>query len=92
MQARSSRLLHFNSIKVRLNLRKPTLSFGVPIFQFHKGTIKPGEPDTLDETAFTFQFHKGTIKPQLASGNLNPVSLFQFHKGTIKPLRMLLLS
>ena len=59
---------------------------GSPVFQFHKGTIKPVAPSAAGWRWLPFQFHKGTIKP----GQLLAQSVahhgFQFHKGTIKPL------
>ena len=53
---------NFNSIKVRLKLKFTSDTYGIIIFQFHKGTIKTDiqhEATSLDKK---FQFHKGTIK------------------------------
>ena len=53
---------NFNSIKVRL---KHLLLFnlcGLPLFQFHKGTIKTVPLQTENASILEFQFHKGTIK------------------------------
>ena len=36
---------------------------GSPVFQFHKGTIKPVTIRTKEFGTKRFQFHKGTIKP-----------------------------
>ena len=36
---------------------------GASLFQFHKGTIKPGKHYDDQTLAHLFQFHKGTIKP-----------------------------
>ena len=55
--------LDFNSIKVRLNLGKGNKERILPLFQFHKGTIKPNQFAKCRLRALTFQFHKGTIKP-----------------------------
>ena len=54
------------------------------LFQFHKGTIKPGKHYDDQTLAHLFQFHKGTIKPVDAGLRLISI-MFQFHKGTIKP-------
>ena len=53
----------FNSIKVRLKRRYPTILLPSHIlFQFHKGTIKTQISTMLYISCITFQFHKGTIK------------------------------
>ena len=58
----------FNSIKVRLNLCIFDVQKGKsPLFQFHKGTIKPLCSDSVIALHERFQFHKGTIKPQTSS-------------------------
>ena len=38
------------------------LQLCVTKFQFHKGTIKTGQPTRFKEQLMEFQFHKGTIK------------------------------
>ena len=85
MQAILLPLLGFNSIKVRLNLGAVAPNEGASLFQFHKGTIKPGFPSSDFTSNLKFQFHKGTIKPFPSARRGAVVPLFQFHKGTIKP-------
>ena len=53
----------FNSIKVRLNLTIVKYAITLVLFQFHKGTIKPGLTGGVTGLLSGFQFHKGTIKP-----------------------------
>ena len=54
--------LNFNSIKVRLKRTySPSVLPDEQQFQFHKGTIKTPELDSIGMQT-QFQFHKGTIK------------------------------
>ena len=55
-------LVDFNSIKVRLKLKKFIFSLSEKLFQFHKGTIKTLLMIVLVIGVILFQFHKGTIK------------------------------
>ena len=55
-------LLHFNSIKVRLELPMNNLPSALAIFQFHKGTIRTSSNKATYGAAPQFQFHKGTIR------------------------------
>ena len=55
-----------------------------PLFQFHKGTIKPAQQAALQRA---WQ-HFNSIKVRLNRSNVSKLTLpclFQFHKGTIKP-------
>ena len=77
---------HFNSIKVRLNHVFSTADTVTKTgFQFHKGTIKPGNGAFKFHSSVQFQFHKGTIKPGDGTFRFHSSVQFQFHKGTIKP-------
>ena len=58
-------LFNFNSIKVRLNLSQKRYTRDMSLFQFHKGTIKPGVDMRAQTRKWQFQFHKGTIKPKI---------------------------
>ena len=83
---RCRHLICFNSIKVRLNRLTCGRVEGLDtLFQFHKGTIKPGKHYDDQTLAHLFQFHKGTIKPRRKELEDDTSGLFQFHKGTIKP-------
>ena len=83
---RCRHLICFNSIKVRLNRLTCGRVEGLDtLFQFHKGTIKPGKHYDDQTLAHLFQFHKGTIKPRWDLLHLPHQQQFQFHKGTIKP-------
>ena len=75
---------HFNSIKVRLELRREQPIAERLQFQFHKGTIRTLDTNNGRENITVFQFHKGTIRtvhPYMAS--VKSIQ-FQFHKGTIR--------
>ena len=77
-------LLHFNSIKVRLE-RHALIGAGANIvFQFHKGTIRTRLMISWVATCTQFQFHKGTIRTLEPYASAVPKPIFQFHKGTIR--------
>ncbi len=77
-------LLHFNSIKVQLELSGSQASYYSQMsFQFHKGTIRTSWLEREDEKLDYFN----SIKVQLEhyfNGVLPTAQLFQFHKGTIR--------
>ena len=75
---------NFNSIKVRLKLRKSFRDVIDLSFQFHKGTIKTIHNEVVYVKHPKFQFHKGTIKTVLLMMLTLLLMSFQFHKGTIK--------
>ena len=56
----------------------------VPLFQFHKGSIKTLQKLDAIERLTTFQFHKGSIKTQKTMSREVERIGFQFHKGSIK--------
>ena len=79
-------LLHhyFNSIKVRLRrIRAVSVGF-LPLFQFHKGSIKTFLKMRIVRKIQTFQFHKGSIKTMCLCYSYSCNNVFQFHKGSIK--------
>ena len=77
-------LLHFNSIKVRLE-RHALIGAGANIvFQFHKGTIRTRLMISWVATCTQFQFHKGTIRTRKPCFYQVCFHTFQFHKGTIR--------
>ena len=53
---------HFNSIKVRLELRDQKLLSDHLRFQFHKGAIRTPTVETSGARGSQFQFHKGAIR------------------------------
>ena len=54
---------NFNSTKVRLKVRPPRQNDGdIPLFQFHKGSIKRALKEFEHCVKNQFQFHKGSIK------------------------------
>ena len=55
-------LLHFNSIKVRLEPDNQSYLESCKLFQFHKGTIRTGLHIFQVARISLFQFHKGTIR------------------------------
>ena len=86
----------FNSIKVRLELRRfVRISIELPIFQFHKGAIRTASGDGGWMIPPRFQFHKGAIRTTTTDNAFEGTPVFQFHKGAIRtllimPLRELL--
>ena len=56
----------------------------LPIFQFHKGTIRTLFLPYYDIFVRVFQFHKGTIRTRHFNNNVDTSLKFQFHKGTIR--------
>ena len=54
--------LHFNSIKVQLELQGFRVVFDNSVFQFHKGTIRTNRRNRNALIQISFQFHKGTIR------------------------------
>ena len=54
--------MYFNSIKVQLDHVLTSSSKCVPVFQFHKGTIRSGIAESAPSADTSFQFHKGTIR------------------------------
>ena len=59
---KASGVLHFNSIKVRLELRLQDTWKRCSSFQFHKGTIRTDDTWNERNGDLPFQFHKGTIR------------------------------
>ena len=56
---------HFNSIKVRLELRAAGLNPYLAMqFQFHKGAIRTKSVISLLNGIMKFQFHKGAIRTE----------------------------
>ena len=55
-------LLHFNSIKVRLEPDSTDIELHHLIFQFHKGAIRTAEDGIKVLRVPAFQFHKGAIR------------------------------
>ena len=62
----------FNSIKVRLEHFLLFIFKRMPLFQFHKGTIRTTFAGASVTDIMLFQFHKGTIRTHynLEVGNL----------------------
>ena len=54
--------LHFNSIKVRLELELRSIINALSKFQFHKGAIRTVASSTPLRADESFQFHKGAIR------------------------------
>ena len=74
-------LVHFNSIKVRL---EPNILNAGSIklkFQFHKGTIRTVRLLLGIIVFSSFQFHKGTIRTDLSHRHMFTAQVFQFHTG-----------
>ena len=78
------RVLHFNSIKVRLKLVSVDTTTIIHSFQFHKGTIKTLHLLLVHSLHFPFQFHKGTIKTIIFSFSLHSSSDFNSIKVRLK--------
>ena len=77
-------LLHFNSIKVRLELVTVDTTFINHQFQFHKGTIRTRHDALEDNQLAYFNSIKVRLERSL-SIKMSGISLkFQFHKGTIR--------
>ena len=74
---------HFNSIKVRLELRFPLSARRYEEFQFHKGTIRTALSATLQNTLANFNSIKVRLEQALQALPLMAIT-FQFHKGTIR--------
>ena len=75
--------LYFNSIKVQLEHVSETKAEALPLFQFHKGTIRTQGEDITRIVHLNFN----SIKVQLErERTMLPIYLcqFQFHKGTIR--------
>ena len=82
---------NFNSIKVRLERFKASAPSTIPIFQFHKGTIRTSVISSNTFHVQIFQFHKGTIRTHSCDATVYNLSVFQFHKGTIRTVRAMAL-
>ena len=77
-------MLHFNSIKVRLELISVLIQLRPPLFQFHKGAIRTAVHDDWKSQFIGFQFHKGAIRTQQPVTSPLQGQSFQFHKGAIR--------
>ena len=75
---------NFNSIKVRLEQTSAHCLVLIPLFQFHKGTIRTIVLFVHLVNKRLFQFHKGTIRTYRSLYYQTYLPLFQFHKGTIR--------
>ena len=84
----TGKLLHFNSIKVRLKQGWQQIDNNTPIFQFHKGTIETLKCYLFLVYVCKFQFHKGTIETNKFITTPYYIYGFQFHKGTIETLTL----
>ena len=77
-------MLHFNSIKVRLEQELQTYNIYNPFqFQFHKGTIRTEAKRALKYSVDNFNSIKVRLEQKPLSISVG-LRLFQFHKGTIR--------
>ena len=75
--------IHFNSIKVQLERMTKHYIDEIPLFQFHKGTIRT--LTTADSVAIETNFNSIKVQLELIMAKVVFVPpLFQFHKGTIR--------
>ena len=74
----------FNSIKVRLELYRKLLAWGVAMFQFHKGAIRTGM--LLCSGAGIRGFNSIKVRLERIYDDYDDYDkhLFQFHKGAIR--------
>ena len=78
-------ILYFNSIKVRLEHVKETITFSIFInFNSIKVRLEQSGLSDIALLLLLFQFHKGTIRTKPQSFTSLPSIKFQFHKGTIR--------
>ena len=77
-------ILHFNSIKVRLERSADGSNINA---NHHFNSIKVRlelKKTAHKKTFIRFQFHKGTIRTLSRQTISNYIEQFQFHKGTIR--------
>ena len=75
--------LHFNSIKVRLELKNAMASHLQVQFQFHKGAIRTTIHFYLLKSIRNFNSIKVRLE-QISQSEFNTNFSFQFHKGAIR--------
>ena len=80
-------ILHFNSIKVRLEHSDNAVMQVDNEFQFHKGAIRTFCSTLSFGCIELFQFHKGAIRTRASAAVLLSFVSFQFHKGAIRTVR-----
>ena len=79
-----SRLPRFNSIKVRLERCGCAMPPAVPVFQFHKGTIRTSLPPIQTNAYSRFNSIKVRLEQSNGYRHKPGYNKFQFHKGTIR--------
>ena len=82
----ASDFLHFNSIKVRLKLDIEILVRPIPIFQFHKGTIKTPREQWPGRKVGDFNSIKVRLKPSMRVTSRDGCSYFNSIKVRLKLL------
>ena len=80
-------LLHFNSIKVRLEPTSPFANEKVTTFQFHKGAIRTNNYLVSDDKLYIFQFHKGAIRTVIKANIKSICIYFNSIKVRLEPLK-----
>ena len=76
-------MVHFNSIKVQLELRLADDWYIPSLFQFHKGTIRTIDERVAHDKLLNFNSIKVQLEPKPGREPLAKIK-FQFHKGTIR--------
>ena len=79
-------IVHFNSIKVRLEPQIGSSGYSAKIFQFHKGAIRTSPFQVPPHHFLNFNSIKVRLEHDIPF-LLNHGQIFQFHKGAIRTLQ-----